>query len=118
MFASDSNTQLPAFYSLHRCPNTSGVNAFLQSWQGHNAYANPPFSSSVLLQLVQKVREEQADLTVVVPCWPAQPWFHELMLLAADYICLPQATFSVGTGAYAPSSSWTLLAVRIQHSST
>lgn len=119
LFASDSNTQLPAFYSLHRCPNTLGVNAFLQPWRGHNAYANPPFSSSVLLQLAQKVREEQADLTVVVPCWPAQPWFHELMLLAADTICLPQATFSAcAGGTYIPPSQWSLMAIRIQHSSS
>lgn len=117
LFASDSNTQLPAFYSLHRCPNTLGVNAFLQPWRGHNAYANPPFSSSVLLQLAQKVREEQADITVVVPCWPAQPWFHELMLLAADSICLPRATFSSRPGGCVPSSKWSLMAIRIQHSS-
>lgn len=117
LFASDTNTQLPVFYSLHRCPGTSGVNAFLQPWRGHNAYANPPFSTSVLLQVVQKVREEQAAVTLVVPCWPSQPWFHELMLLAADTVCLPQAKFaagSTGSALYLPGPSWPVMAVRIQ----
>lgn len=119
LFAADSNTQLPVFYSLHRCPGSSGSNAFLQPWHGHNAYACPPFSSSVLLQLAQKVREDRASLTVVVPCWPAQPWFHELMLLAKDSICLPHATFVAGPSgqAHLPSPSWTIMAIRIEHSS-
>jgi hypothetical protein len=115
LFASDTNTQLPLFYSLHRCPGSRGVNAFLHPWRGYNAWAHPPWNTTTLLQLVQKVREECANVTVLVPCWPAQPWFHELMLLAADTVCLPNATFSSSSpAARLPRPSWPIMAVRIQ----
>jgi len=41
LFASDTNTQPPRFFSLYRCPGTSGVNALLQPWRGLNGFANP-----------------------------------------------------------------------------
>jgi hypothetical protein len=118
LFASDTNTHLPRFFSLHRCPGTSGVNAFLQSWQGLNGFANPPLETSILLQVVQKIREDRANVTLLVPCWPSQPWYHELMLLAADTVALPQATFSLGSAGSAqhmPKASWPMMAVRVVH---
>jgi hypothetical protein len=39
LFASDTNTQLPRYFSLYRCPGTSGVNALLQPWGGLNGFA-------------------------------------------------------------------------------
>jgi hypothetical protein len=118
LFASDTNTHLPQFFSLHRCPGSSGVNAFLQSWQGLNGFANPPLETNILLQVVQKIREDCATVTVLVPCWPSQPWYHELMLLAADTVALPQSTFSLGSSGSAqhmPKASWPMMAVRIVH---
>lgn len=118
LFASDTNTHLPQFFSLNRCPGTSGVNALLQSWQGLNGFANPPLETSVLLQVVQKIREDRATVTLLVPCWPSQPWYHELMLLAADTVALPQATFSLGSSGSAqhmPKASWPMMAVRVVH---
>lgn len=114
LFASSENAHLPVFYSLHRCPGTSGVNALLQSWSGHNAYALPPFNTSVLLQVVQKVREECATVTLVVPCWPSQPWFHELMVLATDTLHLPPATLARGGDGSQQPCAWPLIAVRVQ----
>lgn len=118
LFASNSNTLLPSFYSLHRCPGTSGVNALLQPWHGLNGFANPPWETSILLQVVQKLREERASATLLVPCWPSQPWYHELMLLAKDVLPLPQVTFSLGlTGSaqHMPRASWPIMAVRVEH---
>jgi hypothetical protein len=113
LFTSSENKQVSWFYSLFQCPGSSGVDALLQPWVGHNGVAFPPFTTSMLLQVVQKVREEHASVTVVVPLWPAQSWFHELMLLAADTFQLPYWTL---TGPMArPHSSWPLLAVRIKH---
>lgn len=117
LFASDTNTQLPLFFSLHRCPGSSGVNALLQPWQG-NGFALPPFETNILLQVVQKIREERATVTLVVPCWPSQPWYHELMLLATDTLPLPQVTFSLGSAGSAqhmPKASWPIMAVRVVH---
>lgn len=118
LFASDANTHLPCFFSLHRCPGTSGVNALLQSWQGLNGFANPPLETSILLQVVQKIREDRANVTLLVPCWPSQPWYHELMMIATDIIPLQQATFSLGSAgaaAHMPKASWPLMAVRVMH---
>lgn len=113
LFASAENKQTTRFYSLFQCPGSSGVDALLQPWAGWNCFAFPPFTTSMLLQVVQKVREERANVTVVVPLWPAQPWFHELMLLAVDSFQLPCSTL---TGPMARQHcSWPLLAVRIEH---
>jgi hypothetical protein len=118
LFAADTNTHLPHFYSLHRCPGTSGVNALLQPWHGLNGFVNPPLETSVLLQVVQKIREDRATVTLIVPCWPSQPWYHELMLLATDTLTLPQVTFSLGSAgsaAHMPKASWPMMAVRVVH---
>lgn len=114
LFASAENTHCHCFYSLFQCPGSRGVDALLQPWAAWgNAFAFPPVTTSMLLQVVQKVREERANVTVVVPLWPAQPWFHELMLLAVDSFQLPCSTL---TGPMARRhSSWPLLAVRIEH---
>ncbi|GLI70014.1 hypothetical protein VaNZ11_014748 [Volvox africanus] len=85
LFASHINTQLPCFFSRHHCPGSSGVNALLQPWTGHNAYGRPPLDPDFLMAVVQKVREEQACVTLVVPYWTAQPWWQQLMELAVDW---------------------------------
>ncbi len=81
LFASDSNRQSArAFFSLYNCPGTAGVDALLQSWAGLRCFAYPPYNSDCMLQVVQKLRlEPLAEALVVVPAWPAQAWFRELL---------------------------------------
>ncbi|GIM02610.1 hypothetical protein Vretimale_7488, partial [Volvox reticuliferus] len=92
LFASHLNAHLPRFYSRFHCPGSSGVDALLQPWHGLNAYGCPPTDPQVLMAVMQKVREEQATVTLVVPYWPAQPWWQQLMEMAVDLWFLPSST--------------------------
>jgi len=47
------------------------------SWQPYLFYAFPPFS--LITRVLQKIREEKATGLVLVPKWPAQPWWPKLM---------------------------------------
>jgi hypothetical protein len=87
LFASNLDRQaVPAFFSAARCPGTSGVDAFLQPWAGMRCYGCPPYDSDTMLQVVQKVLEEPlAEVVLVVPDWPSQAWFRQL-ILASDQI--------------------------------
>ncbi|GIL60102.1 hypothetical protein Vafri_14763 [Volvox africanus] len=98
---------------------SSGVDALLQPWQGLNAYGCPPTDPQVLLAVVQKVREEQASVTLVVPYWPAQPWWQQLMEMAVDLVFFPSSTalfVSVQPGLRAEFNLpwWQVVAVRVQ----
>jgi hypothetical protein len=119
LFATHANTHLPRFFSRFHCPGSSGVNALLQSWNGDNAYGCPPLDPDFLMAVVQKVREERADVTLVVPYWTAQPWWQQLMELAVDLVFLPSNTalFAPGRGGsqtYVPPPQWQVVAVRVQ----
>jgi DNA N-6-adenine-methyltransferase (Dam)/Reverse transcriptase (RNA-dependent DNA polymerase) len=118
LFASTANAQCPKFFSATRCPGTAGVDALLQSWSGMKCYANPPFCADVMMQVVQKVRLEQAEVLLVVPDWPAQAWHQELLLLADVVDRLPAgvplfASGVQGGGALAPPPKWGVLAVHV-----
>jgi hypothetical protein len=84
LFASEFDTQsTPMFFSMHRCPGSSGVDAFMQNWNNLNCYGFPPYDTHSLLQVVQKLREcASAQAVLIVPDWPGQPWFRELLELA------------------------------------
>ena len=118
LFASNVNAQLPRFYSLHHCPNTAGVDSFAQDWASYNCYANPPYDPDVLLTVVQRVRLERVNITLVVPCWGAQAWWQQLMEVASDVLYLPRqlGLFSPGPGGSVrllPPPSWQVAVVRV-----
>ena len=50
----------------------------LQSWDGLQAYAFPPFG--LLPRVLAKVRVSRGlELTLVAPFWPQHPWFPDLL---------------------------------------
>ncbi|GIL50946.1 hypothetical protein Vafri_7022 [Volvox africanus] len=119
LFASHLNAHLPCFFSRFYCPGSSGVDALLQPWQGLNAFGCPPTDPQVLLAVVQKVREEQASVTLDVPYWPAQPWWQQLMEMAVDLVFFLSSTalfVSVQPGLRAEFNLpwWQVVAVRVQ----
>ena len=118
LFATSTNSQLPRFYSRFYCPGSSGVNSLLQPWGGQNCYANPPYEADMLSMVVQKLKEDRASATLVVPYWPAQPWWQQLMEVATDLVFLPQEhdLFAPGLGGSAtflPPPRWQVAAVRV-----
>mmetsp|Transcript_38654 Transcript_38654/g.65061 ORF Transcript_38654/g.65061 Transcript_38654/m.65061 type:complete len:728 (-) Transcript_38654:46-2229(-) len=73
-FASDLNHVVELFNSYFWCPGTGGVNAFGQAdWLFHNNWCNPPFW--LIGRLIMFLREIGAAATIIVPCWPRQPWW-------------------------------------------
>ncbi|KAG2423162.1 hypothetical protein HYH02_000150 [Chlamydomonas schloesseri] len=118
LFASAGNTQLPRFFSRFFCPGSSGVDALAQPWGGLNAYGCPPADPDFLLAVVQKLREERAAATLIVPYWPAQPWWPLLMELASRVVFLPSSTEVFTLAHRGPSCGrlppWQVAAVRVE----
>ena len=67
----------------------AGTDAFLQSWDGLQAYVFPPVA--ILPHVLAKLRASTGpELTLVAPHWAQRPWFSELLqLLLAPPVILP-----------------------------
>ena len=90
-FAAAHNALLPTWNSEMHAPGSAGVNAFAQTdWGGHNNWCHPPVR--LIPQLVQHLQLTGAAATVLVPDWPAQPWYAPLLALADDVLQLPAGT--------------------------
>ena len=55
-------------------------------------YLFPPFS--LLPRVLQKIQVEQVEALIVAPYWPTQPWFSQILSLAAQKLLIykPSAT--------------------------
>ena len=84
MFATLSNSHLPRFMSPVPDPRALAVDALSQDWQGRSMYMFPPFP--LLSKVVQKLRSTQvAEVILVAPWWPSQPWFPHLLRLCVEH---------------------------------
>ena len=83
MFASRLNKQVEKFASWKPDPDAIHVNAFSMSWAHLFLYAFPPFSMT--LSCLQKFCRDKAEGIMVVPLWPTQTWYSELLKLLVDY---------------------------------
>lgn len=73
LFATRINAKCQQFVSWLRDPDAVTADAFTISWKEFFFYAFPPVI--VLTRVLQKIRSEGSKGIVVVPYWPAQPWF-------------------------------------------
>ena len=89
LFATSANHRCSNYFSPYRDPQSAGTDAFLQSWDGLQAYAFPPFS--IIPRVIAKLREPRGmELTLVAPHWPQRPWFPDLLQLSlAPPVVLP-----------------------------
>ena len=91
-FATSLNYHLPVYFSPFADPVSVGTDTFLQSWDGLQAYAFPPF------MLIQKVLNKLCAckgtlLTLTAPYWTRRYWFPDLLSLSvAPPIILPSRT--------------------------
>ena len=73
-------------------PDSEGRSAFLTDWtqqrlmRSSNNYCFPPFS--LIGRVLQHVRECKAWATVIVPDWPSQFWWPELMAMQISVLVL------------------------------
>ena len=92
LMASRSNAQLPQYFSFYPDPFAVAVDCFTVSWKNTNAYVFPPFISSVILRILRKVQQEKIQLTIVLPLWPQQPWFPQVLAtIIATPLLLPES---------------------------
>ena len=69
LFATAMTHRLPVYFSPMFDPMSAGTDAMLQSWDGLQAYAFPPFS--LIPRVLAKVRAfRNLELTLVAPFWP------------------------------------------------
>ena len=89
LFATSENRKCFIFFSPFRDPMAAGTDAFLQPWDGLQAYAFPPWS--IIPRVLAKLRESRGtELTLVAPYWPQRPWFPDLLHLSlAPPVTLP-----------------------------
>ena len=84
LFASHMNAKCKTFVSWKKDPESWAVDAFTISWKDKKFYAFPPFS--LILRTLRKIAIDKAEGIVVVPYWPAQPWFPLFKKLAQSNI--------------------------------
>ena len=81
LFASEKNHKLPVI------PSSSGVNALTQNWDCLYGYAYPP--TALIPRVLRKLRlQPTAQILLVAPFWPSQPWFCQMTSMLTD---LPRA---------------------------
>ena len=89
LFATSDNRRCSIYFSPLHDPMSAGTDAFLQSWDGLQAYAFPPVS--LIPRVLAKLRASSGtELTLVAPHWAQRPWFADLLLLSlAPPVVLP-----------------------------
>ena len=90
LFVTSMNARLPVYFAPMADPQSAGMDAMMQLWDGMPAYAFPP--SGLLHHVLSKVRQSRGlELTLVAPFWPQHPWSPDLLeLLVAVLVFLPQ----------------------------
>lgn len=73
LFASRINKKCAKYVSWKKDPGSIAVDAFTVNWKQIYFYAFPPFS--LILRMLQKIMQDKAEGIVIVPNWPAQPWY-------------------------------------------
>ena len=89
LFATSANRCCSIYFSPFRDPMSAGTDAFLQSWDGLQAYAFPPVA--IIPRVLAKLwASTGTELTLVAPHWAQRPWFSDLLQLSlAPPVVLP-----------------------------
>ena len=89
LFATSDDHRCSIYFSPFRDPMSAGTDAFLQSWDGLQAYAFPLVA--IIPRVLAKLRASTGtELTLVAPHWAQRPWFSTLLQLSlAPPVILP-----------------------------
>ena len=89
LFATSANHRCSIYFSPFRDPMSAGTDAFLQSWDGLQAYEFPPVA--IIPRVLAKLRASTGtELTLVAPHWAQRPWVSDLLQLSlAPPVILP-----------------------------
>lgn len=83
LFASPLNHQLPRFMSWRPHPRALAHDALQHRWTTlGNLYMCPPWN--LIPRILQKLREERLEATLITPFWPSAIWFPLVKEMAMD----------------------------------
>jgi len=82
LFATSINSKCHRFVSWIPDPLAYSVDAFSLDWSKYYFYAFPLFI--LILRVLRKIIDDKAEGVVVIPWWPAQPWFPLFNRLVID----------------------------------
>lgn len=90
LFASPTNTKLPAFMTWKPHPMAVNYNALHRPWTTLGSlYICPPWN--LIPQILQKLRLEKLHATIVTPGWPSAIWYPTLLSMSTtDPIHVPR----------------------------
>ena len=89
LFASQSSTHCPLWFSLQETTSPLGQDALAHPWPDSLLYAFPPFS--LIAATLHRVQQSNHRLLLVAPNWPGRPWFSGIpRLLDGVPWCLPR----------------------------
>jgi hypothetical protein len=75
LFASPENFKVARYYLYLFSASCTGVDAFLLSWEGKNAYCAPPIA--LLLRVIRKIEVSKMKGVLLIPLWRgARFWLH------------------------------------------
>ncbi|MEW8542095.1 MAG: reverse transcriptase domain-containing protein, partial [Candidatus Thiodiazotropha sp.] len=77
LFASKQNSKNQVFISYIPEKGAFAVNAFSVTWNYNLHYAFPPFS--IIGRVIQKMCQDKAEVILVAPLFPSQPWFPTML---------------------------------------
>jgi hypothetical protein len=105
-FASKSNAKLSQF--ITRLEDT-----FFYLWNHQLGYFCVPFG--LLLRVINKLQQEQAQAVIIVPVWVNQPWWNTLIDHEVDSMMLNGSDFVRGstTNVEPQNGSWLIKAVLV-----
>ena len=89
LFATSANHRCSIYFSHFRDPVSACTDAFLQSWEGLQAYAFPPVA--IIPRVLATLRASTGtELTLLAPHWAQRLWFSDLVQLSlAPPVILP-----------------------------
>ncbi len=91
-FASFANKQLPRYNAKWRDGKAEAVNSIhlaYRYWQKETNWCNPPWS--LMDNLIVKLRQSSAEVTLIAPNRPRFPWFTHLSKMASEMVEMPLA---------------------------
>lgn len=115
-FATAENAHLPRFNSRDMSAGTEALDGWAQPWGGEVNFVNPPISQAD--RILPKIAGDMATAVVVLPEWPAMPWWRPMLDAASAAVYLPPSANLFTHGKWASPArrpSWRTAAFLIKY---